>query len=464
MDVLEHERGGHLIGQTFVEPPPCGEQVLAVTGRTRLEPEQAHQSRLDPPPLLGVGDRMLDGRPQLRQRRRRVLTLDDRGVRPDHLGERPERDAFPVRQASAAMPSRVDREPVDVLLELPHQARLPETGAADHGQQLRLAALPARVEQILQHPQLAITPEERRLERGRTSRPSDPRDDPGRPPQGDRLGLALQLVRPRLLVDDRRVARATGGLAHVHRAGRCRRLDPRRRIDEVPGDHPLPDRGQVDGRLPGQHAGTRRELWSAHLVAEGRDRVHQFECRADGTLGVVLHRGGRAPHGHHGITDELLHHAAVACDHRPRRFEVAGEEIADLFGVARLRERGESHQIGEQDRDQAPLRQGSVRCRRGSNGDLPAERDAAFTAELRPWRVRRATRRAPERQVSAAFTAELATRFVLRTARRAAHAFLPEATCDGREATAPSASILGHHGYRGAREVDPGRERRRRAG
>ncbi len=65
-----------------------------------------------------------------------------------------------------------------------------------------------------------------------------------------------------------------------------------------------------------------------------------------------------------------------------------------------------------------------------------AERDAAFAAELRPGRVRRATRRAPERQVSAAFTAELATRLVLRAARRAAHTFLPGTACDGREATA----------------------------
>ncbi|MEZ4597353.1 MAG: hypothetical protein R3C32_11350 [Chloroflexota bacterium] len=40
-------------------------------------------------------------------------------------------------------------------------------------------------------------------------------------------------------------------------------------------------------------------------------------------LGVVLAGDRRAPHGHHGITDELLDDAAIALDHVPRQVEVA---------------------------------------------------------------------------------------------------------------------------------------------
>ena len=34
----------------------------------------------------------------------------------------------------------------------------------------------------------------------------------------------------------------------------------------------------------------------------------------------------------------------------PREVEVAGEGLADLLGVAVLGERGEAHEVGEQDR------------------------------------------------------------------------------------------------------------------
>ena len=112
--------------------------------------------------------------------------------------------------------------------------------------------------------------EERRLDSGRTSPTLVPRDDPGRPPEGDRLGLALQLVGPGVLVDDRGVGRALGGLRPRTRSRARPTTGCAQRCSRGPGDHPLPDRSQVDGRLSGQHAGTRRELWSAHLVAEGR--------------------------------------------------------------------------------------------------------------------------------------------------------------------------------------------------
>jgi hypothetical protein len=61
----------------------------------------------------------------------------------------------------------------------------------------------------------------------------------------------------------------------------------------------------------------------------------------------------RAPQGHDRVADELLDHAAVALDGGPGPLEVAGEDLAYLFGVARLGERGEANQVGEEHGDQA---------------------------------------------------------------------------------------------------------------
>ena len=84
-------------------------------------------------------------------------------------------------------------------------------------------------------------------------------------------------------------------------------------------------------------------------------RVGQLERRANGPLGVVLVRGGRAPHRHDRVADELLDRAAVARDHVARDGAVALEGVAHLLGVALLGERREADEVGEQDGDEAPL-------------------------------------------------------------------------------------------------------------
>jgi hypothetical protein len=88
-------------------------------------------------------------------------------------------------------------------------------------------------------------------------------------------------------------------------------------------------------------------------------------------LGVVLLRDRCAPDGHYRIPDELLDSAAVALNHRPRLIEVAREELPDLLGVARFRERREAHEIGEEDRHEPALR-GS--CLVGQRGDARRHR------------------------------------------------------------------------------------------
>src|SRR5206468_2118765 len=93
------------------------------------------------------------------------------------------------------------------------------------------------------------------------------------------------------------------------------------------------------------------------------------------------------------------------------RVEVAREQLANLFRVARLGERREPDQVGEEDRDEAAL--GRRRCGGGRGGLAAGQGGTAFAAELRSGRVRRPALRAGERQGAAAFEAELSPLLIL---------------------------------------------------
>ena len=122
-------------------------------------------------------------------------------------------------------------------------------------------------------------------------------------------------------------------LADEDGPGRCDRLEARRGVDEVAGDHPLVRGAQGHCRLAGQHAGTHTEL-CADLGAERLDRGDQIERAPDRALGVVLEGGRGAPDGHHRVADELLDGAAVRADDLRRGREVTVEQLADRLRVA----------------------------------------------------------------------------------------------------------------------------------
>src|ERR687891_2366770 len=211
---------------------------------------------LDPLPLSGVRDVLRERRPELLVRRRRLVVLGDPAAHPDHLAERPVRDAVTVGEASAAVPEDVVDEAVDVLLELPREARLADARDPDDGEEVRLSLLRGRVEEVLDHPQLALPPDERRLEAFALQGAAAARRHPQRPEEPDRLGLSLQLVHPGVAVGDRRLGRSLRRFADEHRTGLGGRLYPRRAVHEVTGDHPLADRAERDGGASGQDAGS----------------------------------------------------------------------------------------------------------------------------------------------------------------------------------------------------------------
>ena len=158
----------------------------------------------------------------------------------------------------------------------------------------------------------------------------------------------------------------------------------RRGVHEVARDHALALRAERHRRLAREDACARRELGRTDLVAERRDGGDEVERRTDSALGVVLGRDRSAPHGHHGVADELLDRAAVELDQASARVEVAGEELARVLGVSLLGCSGEADEVGEEDGDEPSLgRRGSARGRCGCcRGRCCSDRRPALATEL----------------------------------------------------------------------------------
>ena len=96
LEVLEHHDHRVALGHALDEQPPRAEQVLAAGRGPVLQPQQVGQAGFDPPPLLGIGDQVLQHHPQLGHAGCRVLLLGDAGPHLHHLGQGPIRDAFAV--------------------------------------------------------------------------------------------------------------------------------------------------------------------------------------------------------------------------------------------------------------------------------------------------------------------------------------------------------------------------------
>ena len=266
------------------------------------------------------------------------------------------------------------------------------------------------MEEVLDRAQLAVAADERRFEPVRLEGAAQAGHDPKRTPQRRQPLLALELEGSRVFVDHGLLGRAPRRLADEHAPGRRRRLDARRGVDEVAGDHALPLGAERHRRLAGEDTRAGTQLVGSDLVAERGDGRDEVERGADGALRVVLRRGRRAPDGHDRVADELLHGAAVDGDDPPADVEVAGEELAHLLGVARLRQGREADEVGEQHGDEPALGR-RLRPRRG--GNLGCQRRAAVAAEGVAGLVGGAAGRAGERERRAAAGAELPAGAVL---------------------------------------------------
>ena len=93
-----------------------------------------------------------------------ALVLGDAAPHPHHVRERPVGDALAVGEAAAAVPVDALRDPVEVLVELPREPRLADAGDPGDREQVRLALVRRRVEEVLDLAQLAAAADERRFE------------------------------------------------------------------------------------------------------------------------------------------------------------------------------------------------------------------------------------------------------------------------------------------------------------
>ena len=97
LQVLEHEHHRALLGDALEEDPPSGKKRVPAARRSRLDPKQGKQRRLDPAALLCVRDVLGDRRGDARAGRCLVVRLGQIGPAADHLAQRPEGDALAIR-------------------------------------------------------------------------------------------------------------------------------------------------------------------------------------------------------------------------------------------------------------------------------------------------------------------------------------------------------------------------------
>ncbi len=163
---------------------------------------------------------------------------------------------------------------------------------------------------------------------------------------------------------------------------------------------PWPSAPSVTAASPVSTPARALQLRRADLVAERGDRCDEVERRAHRALRVVLGRRRCPPHRHHRVADELLDRAAVEGDQPAARVEVAGQELAHLLRVARLGERREADQVGEEDGDEASLGRG--RCaRQSSTAPGWPPRQARCRIRRRTSPTARSARRRPGRRSQA---------------------------------------------------------------
>ena len=194
----------------------------------------------------------------------------------------------------------------------------------------------------------------------------------------DGLGLSLQLVAARVDVRDGSRRCRPCRIVHETAPRRGGGLDTRRGVHPVAYDESLLG-GLCRRSLSGHYADVGLQGRPV-LGAVDRDGRNELQAGTHGTLGVVLLGDGNTPHGHDGVTYELLHDPAVAPDDGPGEVEVAREELSYLLGVTFLGERREADEVTEQHRDVAELGGGAEDRKRRLGRKPAAAEEGAGTA------------------------------------------------------------------------------------
>jgi hypothetical protein len=277
-------------------------------------------------PYLAVGDgpRRIDG-----QADQVLHRAGDRGQRP-----------LPVGQTASGEEDGVGSPPG----ELGGQPRLASSRLGGHHQEVRATLMQRRGQRPLERLQLGFPVDEAAGDRrGRPPRRHGRADLDGL--EGHhRPRLALRPVAAAWPVPHGVLGPSLGLLGDQHH--------PRRGEIGLPGGHVhwVADEGEParlarggDHDLARVDAGV--DVGEADAATTPRQRagmVADGERGPDGSLGVVLVRGGDAEHRHEPVAQHVRDGPAVLLDDPPHGVQARADERVDLLGVQRGRQRGEA--------------------------------------------------------------------------------------------------------------------------
>ncbi len=355
VQILDRDHEG-ADGRDRLEEAAPGAERLRLLDGVRLRVGQADERRETcPEPLLlgGVLDEALDGGGELGVCGGGVVRLEDARLRLHDLPERPVRDALAVGEAAPLPPCRHQVGLiVEVREELADHPALADARLAEQRHELDGRFARGSRERVLQELELVLPPHERGgravMELG-----AEPAVRGLRDPDGERLGLALDLHRVERLVVEEVACEPVRALAHQDPADRGHPLQPGSGVHDVPDRDALrgwlrADRDDGDARLdPDPHGEREVVVGLVELLDHGGDA----EGAEDRSLRVVLVRDRGAEHGHHRVADELLDGAAEPFDLAPDPSVIRRERVLDVLGIGEIEARRELDEVAEQDRD-----------------------------------------------------------------------------------------------------------------
>ena len=301
-----------------------------VLDRARIRPpEQAADKPRDPVAVLHAGHQ----RRQLRDRRGRVIGVDDPRRLSDDLADRVEGDAIAVRETAAAE----DRRVLDAVEELADEARLPDAGRPEQREQVRGPLGPRAIQPAPNEVELRGTSDHRGVEVTGMSGDVGEHGPQAVGLDGHRLPSKSERL-DRLDVDriaDQPLGRGRDeGLARL-----CRLFEPGGHVDRVARDEALTGRRIAGNDLAGVHTdadGDPEPVVALEPLVQVRDGGVHRRSRPHRTKGVVLMELRDAEDGHDGIADVLLDGPTVRFDRGSQRVEVAGLYAAQGFRVEPL--------------------------------------------------------------------------------------------------------------------------------
>jgi hypothetical protein len=356
VQILEHDHQRPLGGHGCEEAPPGSKRLLLLGraggggrgGAGTCQPDKGREPGRQPLPLARLLDHRRDRVAELGCRLDPIVGVQDARLSLDHLTQRPKRDPLAVGKTAPLAPGDQLRLSIHDGMQLAHQPGLAHPGLPDDSYQLHRGFANGPLVDAGEQGQLDLAANQRRRRRPIYV---DPRAAAGRvrPPDRQRLGLALDPDRRQRLVVEQPARRPEGRLAHHHPTDRGDTLKPGGGVDHVT-DHPLAriPVAHGDDRLPAGHPDPDLEVQDRVALVELLDGRKHGQCRSHCPLGVVLVGDWGAEHRHHPVADELVERAPMALDLLAHARVIGPQTGAHILWIGSVRSGGEAGQVAKQ--------------------------------------------------------------------------------------------------------------------